>query len=207
MNRKRHRVRVQGRLAQLAWKYLEFKEKDDPRNKKVNAIGRFAQLIQKYRLYCIKRHRLRVMGKWSKLVRKYLELKGNDENVGVAALEVKEESNDDQVSKGKRERRLMVLGKLAQLLRRYALRRFAEQRLERLTRLARLARKYLIRHKKLTKLRAQHRWTTFARRLLYPEKQTGGGSNALANWARIMTAVLSLQKFTVSDMLKQLTKE
>ena len=88
-------MRVQGRLAQLAWAYLELKKSQvDPRNRQVNAVGRFAQLIQKYRLYHIRRHRLLVTASWGRLARKYTRYKE-----GV--------------------RRVKIVGKLCKFIRRY----------------------------------------------------------------------------------------
>ena len=207
-------MRVQGRLAQLAWAYLELrKSKEDPRNRQLNAVGRFAQLIHKYRLYHVRRHRLMVTARWGKLARKYARFKEGVRRVKIVGkfskfirryvnyremaeqqvlrddeeaayqspssdrrrallkqTDVEHEKEGKKINVKENKRHLIVLGKLALLLRRYALRRFAERRLERLGKLAVLSRKYLIRHKKLTKMRAQQRWTSFAKRLLYPDK-------------------------------------
>ena len=55
-------------LARIAWSYLSLKTN----KRKLKVVGKFAQLIHRYKLFAMRNYSLRVQGRLIKLVRKYI---------------------------------------------------------------------------------------------------------------------------------------
>ena len=163
---------------------------------RLTAVGKFAQMIHKYRMLCTRKYKLRVHGRLVKMVRNYILLtRGERPRAVINPSErlaklikdylnlklrkkvkklTREEEYDSEAADEKyaNRRRLKVIGKFSQMIHKYSRLKANERRLEVIGKFSQMIHRYVLRQQKIASLRATSRWHNLSRMLLDKEPIT-----------------------------------